>query len=98
MLLRHEFASSRVVSIGVVEVIFGFVSVGNIRCNDGLLFHNTHALKAGVNKSRALGRPGDNFYCPPNTVGSQNVCHVTHLTPRVLGWLIHFWKILASLF
>jgi hypothetical protein len=98
MLPRHEFASIRVVSRGVVEVIFGFVSGGNIRCNDGLLFHNKHALKAGVNKSRALGRPGDNFYGPPNTVGSQNVCHVTHLTHRVVGWLLHFWKIFASLF
>jgi len=70
MLPRHDFAFSRVLSLGVVKVIFGFVSVGNIRCNGGLLFHNTHALKTGVNKSRAPGRPGDNFYGPPNTVGS----------------------------
>lgn len=64
----------------MVEVIFGFVSVGNIRCNDGLLFHNTQALKVGVNKSRAPGRPGDNFYGPPNTVGSQNVtCCMSHI-------------------
>jgi len=69
MLPTHYFASSRVLSIGMVEVIFGFFLRVTPRCNDGLLFHNTHALKVGVNKSRAPGRPGDNFYGPPNTVG-----------------------------
>jgi hypothetical protein len=39
--------------------------------------HNTILL---VNKCRAPGRPGDNVYGPPNTLGSQNElasCHTS---------------------
>jgi hypothetical protein len=86
MLPRHDFASSHVLSLGVVKVFFVFVFVGNIRCNYGLLFHNTHALTTGVNKSWAPCRPGDNFYGPPNTVGSQNVTYyMSHI------WRLEFW-------
>jgi hypothetical protein len=53
-----------------------------------------------VCKCQVRGHPGDKIlYVASNICGSsvRNIFHVTLLVPRILKWLLDFWKIYGPL-